>query len=170
MKNNLYWIARKEIFQNFKNDWCWLITIFIFILNIGILYSTEIFNTGDNETNMKSLLLSIIHLHMYIIPLLSLILSYDSILKEKENGMLDLFLSYPIIPSSILFAKWLGLSLIFSFSLFCGGVFPSIFLIFTGIKFMNILLFFFLLLWLNFVFSYIGIIISIYSKDRIRYQ
>ena len=53
---------------------------------------------------------SLVSLVTYLVPLIALILGYDSIVGEKERGSLQLLLSMPITRFEILLGKYLGLS------------------------------------------------------------
>ena len=45
---------------------------------------------------------------MYLIPLIALMLSFDALVGEVENGTMLLLLTYPVTRGQILFGKFLG--------------------------------------------------------------
>lgn len=57
---------------------------------------------------------------MFIIPLIALMLSYDSLVGEDENGTLLLLLSYPLSRWQLVLGKMLGHGLILAFSTLLG--------------------------------------------------
>ena len=66
------------------------------------------------------LLLSLIHLQMYAVPLFAFVLSYAGVLAEREQGTLDLLLSYPIVYRDLILGKWLGFCSILGFAIVAG--------------------------------------------------
>ncbi len=164
--SNVYKIARKEIIHNFYNYWFFLSAFIFCFINFLILYFGDIISGDYSQTDIRSLVLSVIHLQMYLISLFSFILSYDSILSEKETGVLDLILSYRFTFFEIIIGKLVGNSLIFSLSFIFGFIPIMIYLVFFGIKLIVLFKFIFVSIWLNFVFNSFSLCISSYSKDR----
>ncbi|HIH2762643.1 MAG TPA: ABC transporter permease [Candidatus Azoamicus sp. MARI] len=163
---NIYKIAKKEIVFNFYNYWFLLSAIIFCSTNFTIIYFGESISGDYSQTDIRSLSLSVIHLQMYLIPLLSFILSYDSILSERESGTLDLILSYRITLFDVLTGKLLGNSLIFMFSFLIGFLPVSIYLYTLGLD-INILIKFILIsIWLSIIFNAFAIYISNSSTDR----
>ena len=163
---NIYKISKKEILLNLNNKWILFSAVFFLMINLTIIYFNDFISGDYSQTDNKSLSLSIIHLEMYIIPLLSFILSYDSILYEKENGTLDLILSYIIKFSDIFFGKLLGNSTVFAMSVIIGFSPIAIYLNFFGINLSSLIKFLFFSIWLNIIFTFFSLIISNFSKDR----
>ena len=82
---NIYKISKKEISHNIKNFLFLLLSFIIFLTNFVIIYFGDVVSGDYSKTDIRALLLSIIHLQMYLIPLFCFILSYDAILSEKES-------------------------------------------------------------------------------------
>lgn len=163
---NIYKIAKKEIIYNFYNYWLLLSAIIFCTTNFVIIYFGEIISGDYSQTDIRSLSLSVIHLQMYIIPLLSFILSYDSILSEREAGTLDLLLSYRISLFDVLTGKLLGNSLIFTTSFLIGFLPISIYLYLLGLEINTLIKFIFASIWLSVIFNFLALYISNSSKDR----
>lgn len=163
---NIYKIAKKEIVFNFYNYWFLLSAIIFCSINFIIIYFGEIISGDYSQTDIRSLSLSVIHLQMYIIPLLSFILSYDSILSEREAGTLDLILSYRITLFDILTGKLLGNSFIFMFAFLTGFIPVSIYLYMLGLEIKTLINFIIISIWLSIIFNAFAIYISNLSKDR----
>jgi len=163
---NIYKIAKKEIIFNFNNYWV-LLSAFIFcIINFVIIYFGETLSGDHSQTDIRSLSLSIIHLQMYLIPLLSFMLSYDSILSERESGVLDLILSYRITLLDIFMGKLFGNSLVFMVSFLLGFSPVAVYLFMLGVSFIVLIKFIFASIWLSFIFNSFALFISNSSKDR----
>lgn len=163
---NIYKIACKEITFNIKNYW-FILAAFIFcFFNFIIIYFGEVLSGDRSQTDIRALLLSVIHLQMYIIPLLSFILSYDTILSEKESGVLDLFLSYRLTLLDILFGKLIGNSLVFALAFLVGFLPISLYLFYIGVNLFVILKFIIISIWLSFIFNFFALYISNSSKSR----
>jgi len=163
---NIYKIAKKEIVFNFYNYWFLLSAIIFCSTNLIIIYFGETISGDYSQTDIRSLSLSVIHLQMYLIPLLSFMLSYDSILSERESGTLDLILSYRITLFDMLTGKLLGNSLLFMFSFLMGFLPVSIYLYILGLEINIIIKFIIISIWLSIIFNSFAIYISNSSKDR----
>lgn len=163
---NIYKIIKKELKLNTVNYWIFLSASIIVILNLIVIYFAEIISGDYSQTDIRSLLLSIIHLQMYLIPLLSFVLSYDSILSEKETGIFDLILSYRISLIDVFLGKLLGNTLIFTLSFFLGIIPVCVYLYILGVNINTLLTFFIISVWLSFVFNGMALYISNLSKDR----
>lgn len=158
--------AKKEFLDKLHNFFIIKLTVLLLLLNFFLLYFSDVFYLKADEIDYRSIFLSIIHLQMYSIPFFSLLLSYDSILRERELGILNLFLTYPFNYVNVLYGKLIGYFLVLILSFLIG--FIPIFVYFVGGFAFVFSSFFFLCccFWLSFVFVAIGIIISMFFKDR----
>lgn len=164
--NNIYQFIKKELYYNIINNWIILSSLTIMITNFIIIYFSEFLSGDKTQTDIRALLLSIIHLQMYLISLLSFILSYDSILAERENGIIDLIMSYRISLLDIFIGKIVGNTLVFISSFLIGFIPIIIYLNYLGINNIIILKFIIISIWLNIIFNSIALYISNSSKDR----
>lgn len=162
----IVYFIRKEIVTNIKNFLFFILCLLFFFLNFFLLYFSNVFHISIEEIDKNSLILSLIHLQMYIIPLFSLLLSYDILLKERELGILQLFLSYPFFYHNVLYGKIIGYWFIISISFFFGLIPIFIFLkgLFNSIIYSFFFLFFCMVL--SFIFITFGTYISLFFKDR----
>ncbi len=163
---NIYKILKKEVNFNINNYWFFLSSFLIVLINLIIIYFGEIISGDYSQTDIRALLLSVIHLQMYIVPLLSFMLSYDSILSEKESGVLDLILSYRITLLDIFWGKLLGNSFIFALSFLFGFLPIAIYLCILGVDIIVLFKFILASIWLSFIFNAFALYISNSSKDR----
>lgn len=164
--NNVYVIAKKEFISNVKNYWFLLSSVIFCFLNFIIIYFGEIISGDHSQTDIRSLSLSIIHLQMYLIPLFSFILSYDAILSERESGVLDLILSYRVTLLEVMIGKLFGNCIVFTISFLLGFSPVFFYLYFLGIKFLILLKFIFVSIWLSFIFNSFALYVSNSSRDR----
>ncbi len=109
MWRRIFTIAKKEYVESFKNRW---ILLFAFAF-LGISVLVSFYGTlGTQSKSWRDLQTTILYLSSYIeymVPLLGLILGYNSIVGEKEAGSLELLLSYPVDRGEVLSGKFLGL-------------------------------------------------------------
>jgi Cu-processing system permease protein len=101
-------IAQRELKKNIFNLWLPLVAGVFFVANLVVVRIGFSFAGLSNPVDARALLLSLIHLQMYVVPLFAFVLSYAGVLAEREQGTLDLLLSYPIGYRDLIFGKWLG--------------------------------------------------------------
>ena len=164
--NIIYIIFKKEIFDYINNYWILFMALFLFFVNFILFSFGNFFSLDKSVVDNRSLLLSLIHLQMYIIPLFSLILSYDSILRERELGTLDLFFSYPFNYTDLLLSKLFSYCFIFILS-FLLGFSPILYFLYDiKVSFFSVFIFLLNCIWLSIIFNFIGIFVSFKVKDR----
>ncbi|MCX7117908.1 MAG: ABC transporter permease subunit [Legionellales bacterium] len=159
-------VARKELISLFKSYWFVFVAFLFFILNEGLLQFGIYFSGSSGHINPRAVMLSLIHLEMYLMPLLAFILSYDGMLKERELGTLDLLLSYPLVSADLVLGKWIGFTLMLSFSFLLGFVAPAIHLWILGFPLSDLIVFSINAIGLGVAFISMGLLISTISKDR----
>ena len=113
-------IAKKEAQSHLQNLWLPIAALLFFSLSMGLAKIGFSFVGSDGEIDTRANLLSLIHLQMYLVPLLAFILSYGGVLAERELGTFDLLLAYPLSYRDIMLSKWLGYSGIFALALLLG--------------------------------------------------
>ena len=106
----IFTIAKKELGANIRNSWIIIVALMYYILNYSIIHFSVSLAGFENQGNPQAIMLSLIHLQMYMLSLFALILSYDGMLKERELGTLDLLLSFQLRSSDLVLGKWLGYS------------------------------------------------------------
>jgi Cu-processing system permease protein len=84
------------------------VIVSLFALAIAYLGSAQQGAVGFRGIEVA--IASLVSLVIYLVPLIALILGYDSIVGEKERGSLELLLWMPITRFEILLGKHLGLS------------------------------------------------------------
>ncbi|MDH5436960.1 MAG: ABC transporter permease [Gammaproteobacteria bacterium] len=153
-------IAKKEFVDHLRNGWIIAIsisfTLFAMIISLaGFGFTGNIGNIDEQAT-----LLSLTNLVIYLIPLLGLVLAYDSLSGEREQGTLDLLYSYPISPLHILSGKFFGLVLVLTVSILLGMLIPMLTGLVNGQSFMAWLIFQLFSIWLGVIFVAIALLLS----------
>ena len=164
--DKIWLIAKKEIIANIKNFWIMLVAGLLMVTNLSIVLFATVLTYSGSHTDPQALFLSLIHSHMYLIPLIALVLSYDGILKEQESGTLELLQSYPIGPYTLVLGKWLSYSIILT-TVFLIGFLPA-FIQFAriGVTFNALMGFMLSTILLSIIFSSLGLLLSSVAKDR----
>lgn len=104
----LYTLAIKELKDGLRNRWIHAITLLLtlFALSLSALGSAPV---GEVKTSAISIIIvSLASLNIFLIPLIALLLGFDSIVGEKECGTLPLLLVHPVKPWQIIIGKYLG--------------------------------------------------------------
>lgn len=104
----LHTLATKELKDGLRNRWIHAITLLLtlFALSLSTLGSAPV---GEVKTSALSIIIvSLASLNIFLIPLIALLLGFDSIVGEKERGTLPLLLVHPIKPWQIIIGKYLG--------------------------------------------------------------
>lgn len=102
------YLAGKEVAANLRNWWIAIMGLLCAALSWTV--GSYGFSFASGELGQDTVLVSLIHLQLYIVPLLGLLLAYDAILGECESGMFDLHLALGIGCSSFLVGKWAGVA------------------------------------------------------------
>ncbi|SUO94488.1 ABC transporter permease subunit [Suttonella ornithocola] len=106
--NNLFPLAQKEFTDGIRNRWVLAITLLltIFALSLVALGSAPV---GEVKTSpLAIIIVSLASLNIFLLPLIALLLSYDSLVGEIENGTMPLLLVYPLSRSQIVLGKFIG--------------------------------------------------------------
>jgi Cu-processing system permease protein len=118
--NDIITVANKEFRDGLRNRWVSAISIIFALLAIGLAYFGSAAAGRVGFTSLSSTIVSLSSLAVFIIPLIAMMLSYDSIVGEDENGTLLLLMAYPLSRWQLLLGKMLGHSAIMAFSTLLG--------------------------------------------------
>ncbi len=113
-------IALKEVQDGMRNRWVVLITLGMaaFALILGLLGSVP---TGMTKiSSLAVTVVSLASLSVFFIPLIALLLTYDSIVGEAERGTLILLLSYPVARWQVIAGKFCGALVLLSVAVLLG--------------------------------------------------
>ncbi len=86
-----------------------------FFLSLILAYFGTIQNPGAEKgvlgfSSFEATVISLTALSTYLIPIIALVLGFDSTANEMETGSFELFFTYPLKKSEIYFGKFLGLA------------------------------------------------------------
>lgn len=122
----------KEIRDGTRNRWVILTTLLMaaLALILAMLGSTPTGTTRVSELAVT--IVSLSSLSIFFIPLIALLLSFDSIVGESERGTLLLLLAHPVARWQIIVGKFLGFFVLLSFSIVIGFGSAGVLLAFTA--------------------------------------
>lgn len=101
-------VAGKEFHDGLRNRWLVSITLIFAALSLGLTYFSATVSGTTGIASLSTIVASLGSLAVFLIPLIALLLSYDSFVAEQEGGTLLLLLTYPISKSQLLFGKFVG--------------------------------------------------------------
>jgi Cu-processing system permease protein len=101
-------VAGKEFRDGLRNRWVLAITLVFALLAVGIGYFGAAASGTVGFTSVATTVVSLASLAVFLIPLIALLLAYDTIVGEEEQGTLLLLLTYPIGRTQLLAGKFLG--------------------------------------------------------------
>jgi Cu-processing system permease protein len=103
-------IACLEWRERLRNRWVLAVTLVLAMLALAIAYAGSAQQGQLGFRGIDATIASLTSLAVYLVPLIALMLGYDSIVGERERGSLDLLVSMPITRGEILLGKFGGLS------------------------------------------------------------
>lgn len=101
-------MAGKEFRDGIRNRWILAITIIFAVLSVGLAYFGAAAAGKVGFTSLSSTIVSLASLAVFIIPLIAMMLAYDSLVGEDESGTLLLLMTYPLARWQLLLGKMLG--------------------------------------------------------------
>jgi len=106
--NAILIILGKELRDGLRNRWVLAVTLLLaaLALALGFLGSAP---TGNVKVDpLPVTVVSLSSLSIFLVPLIALLLAYDSLVGEVERGTMMLLLSYPVKRWQVLAGKFLG--------------------------------------------------------------
>ena len=101
-------VAAKEFRDGLRNRWVLAITLAFAILAIALAWFGAAATGQVGFTRISTTIVSLASLAVFLIPLIALMMAYDSIVGEDEKGTLLLLMTYPISRVGLLAGKFLG--------------------------------------------------------------
>lgn len=117
---NLLMIAAQEIRIGLRNRWVVATTLILaaLALSLVLLGSAPTGTVGADP--LAIVVVSLASLTIFLVPLIALLLSFDSIVGEHERGTLMLLLSYPLARWEVVVGKVLGQTVILAVATLVG--------------------------------------------------
>ncbi len=126
-------VAGKEFRDGLRNRWVLAITLAFAVLAIALAWFGAAVSGEVGFTRVSTTIASLASLAVFLIPLIALMLAYDSIVGEDEQGTLLLLMTYPISRTALLGGKFMGHASILALSTFLGfGLAAAVIVMFDG--------------------------------------
>lgn len=113
-------VAEKELKDGLRNRWLIAITSIFVIMAGGISWFGSASVGAIGFSSIANTIISLSSLNVFLLPLIALLLSYNAIVGEDEDGTLLLLLTYPLTKAELLLGKFLGHSAILAIATFIG--------------------------------------------------
>jgi Cu-processing system permease protein len=126
-------VARKEFRDGLRNRWVLAITVVFALFALGLAYFGAAASGQVGFTSLDTTIVSLASLAIFVIPLIALLLAYDTVVGEEEQGTLLLLLSYPLSRIQLLGGKFVGHASVLAVSTILGfGVAAATIAVLTG--------------------------------------
>lgn len=113
-------VAGKEFRDGLRNRWVIAITLVFALLAIALAWFGAAVSGEVGFSRVSTTIASLASLAVFLIPLIALMLAYDSIVGEEENGTLLLLMTYPLSRTGLLAGKFMGHAAIMGLSTLLG--------------------------------------------------
>lgn len=104
----IFKVAAKEFRDDFRNLWTLVITALFAALALAIAYFGAVTAGHIGFASLGATVASLTTLASFVIPLIGLLIAYDTIAGEQERGTLILLLSYPLSRAQLITGKFVG--------------------------------------------------------------
>ncbi|MBP6899985.1 MAG: ABC transporter permease [Burkholderiaceae bacterium] len=104
-------VAHKEFRDRLRNRWVLAVGLVFAAFSLAITWFGGAGQGQIGPSSLELTIASLVSLVIYLIPLIALLLGFDSIVGERERGSLDLLLALPVTRIELLLGKYLGLAL-----------------------------------------------------------
>lgn len=114
--NNIKTIAKKEFMDNLRSKWIMALTLIFILLTLVMSFVQG----GGDLSSMEVTVIGIMAIASMLVPIISIMLGYNTITGEAESGSLLVVLSNPITRFEVLMGKFVGLGSVLSTSILLG--------------------------------------------------
>ncbi len=118
--DNIVAVACKEFRDGFRNRWMLATGCLFAVLALGIAYFGAVTSGRVGFTSLDVTIASLTTLAAFVIPLISLLIGYDTVVGERDSGTLSLLLSYPLSRTELIAGKFLGHSAVLAVAIVVG--------------------------------------------------
>ncbi len=125
-------LAIEEFQESLRNRWALSAIILLATLafSLALLGAAPMGETKVSALNITTISLS--SLSIYLIPLIALMLSFDTIVGERERGTLLLLLTYPVARWQVIIGKFIGHIAILAVTILFGYGSTGLYLLFSA--------------------------------------
>lgn len=162
-------VLQKEFLDNVRNRWILgLSAIFVVLTLVWSYFGATQTGGGAGFQGFSDTIFGMLSITIFLVPILSLMLSYGSIVGEKESGSVHLLLAMPITRPQALVGKFLGLAAVITISVVAGlGIAGAVIMAFAGTEgWPNFLAFIVGTILLSLAFLSLGFLVSTVAKRR----
>jgi len=162
--NNMVIMAKKEYMDNLRNNWIVILTIIFIILTLVISFVSGGGSMGDVDITV----LGMLTIATMLIPIIAIILGYNTISGEAETRSFSVVQSCPISRLEVYFGKFIGLGSVLTTSIILGFGISGLVIAATGANTdtASYLLFIFLTILLGLVYLSLSLCFSAILKRR----
>lgn len=146
-------LLKYELYNITKSTWILLYTLFIGIITIILLKSSD---------DLDKVVISLTNISLIVVPLISVVFSLTYFYANRQ--FIEVLLTQPISRKTIYISDYLAVSISIATAYGLGSLIPFIFYGYVYDKFM---IYFFVNIILTFVFTAMGYLISVYSDDKV---
>ncbi|KZN25356.1 ABC transporter permease [Haladaptatus sp. R4] len=160
-------VARKDFRDAVRSRWLWVLTgLFVVVFAVPPIIAFVLDNGGNAGQNTNQYISLMEQGTAILIPLISIVIGYAAITRERESGTLKLMLSLPHSRDDVVLGKVLGRSGVVGISIVIGFVVAAVILLLTSLQFkvVDYILFALLTLLLGLVFVGLSVGISATAK------
>jgi len=101
-------VAQKEFKDGLRNRWLLATTLIFTIFASGLSWFGSASVGEIGFSSVANTIVSLSSLNVFLLPLIALLLAYNAIVGEDEDGTLLLLLTYPLTRAELLLGKLLG--------------------------------------------------------------
>ncbi len=130
--NRIWTLVIKESRDGYRNRWVVMVTLVMTLLalTLSLLGSTP---TGTTSISPLAVtVVSLSSLSIFFIPLIALLLAYDSVVGEAERGTLTLLLTYPVSRTEVILGKFISHLFLLSIAIVIGYGIAGLTISFAG--------------------------------------
>ena len=106
--NRIWTLITKEARDGFRNRWVIMITLVMTGLALMLSFLGSAPTGTTSISPLAVTVVSLSSLSIFFIPLIALLLAYDSIVGEAERGTLILLLTHPVSRTEVIIGKFIG--------------------------------------------------------------
>jgi Cu-processing system permease protein len=106
--NPMLAIALKEFHEGVRNRWVTAATLVLAALALGLAFMGSAPTGNVAASRLAVTVVSLASLTIFLVPLIALLLSFDTLVGEVERGTMLLLLSYPVSRGQVVWGKFLG--------------------------------------------------------------
>jgi ABC-2 type transport system permease protein len=117
-------VAKKDFQDSARSRWLWALSVLFVLFVAGLSYlftSTPLLGgVGQEDVTTVALLIALSGPSGFLVPIIGIMISYKSIVGERESGTLKILLSLPHTRRDAILGKLLGRSLSLSIAILVG--------------------------------------------------